>query len=139
MDLQELKARINADEGYMRFNGMEVTELSSGYCEVRAPVGPEKLNPHGIAHGGLLFSLCDTAAGVAATTLGRSVVSRAAEIHFLHPAMGRAVTAKGRVDDAGAHMAYCTAEAFDETGEKLVSASFEMFFIQRPYQHEGEA
>ena len=139
MELDELKARVNADEGYTRLNGMEVTALSPGYCEVRAAVGREKLNPHGIAHGGLLFTLCDTAAGVAATTLGRNVVSRAADIHFLHPALGGTLTARGRVADAGGHMACCTAEVLDDRGEILATASFEMFFIQGPGQADQGA
>ena len=139
MDLEELKARVNAGEGYMRFNGLEVTELSPGYCEVRAAVGREKLNPHGIAHGGLLFTLCDTAAGVAATTLGRSVVSRTADIHFLHPAPEGTLTARGRVADAGGHMACCTAEVLDGEGKVLAAASFEMFFIQGPFRPGQDA
>ena len=133
-DLEELKRKVNADDGYMRFNGIEVTDLAKGYCRCRAPLGQEKNNPHGIAHGGFLFSVCDTAAGVAGTTLGRSVVGRSADIHFLKPGRGGYVTAEGRVVEAGRTTGLCQVEMRDDRGELIVSASFELYFIDhRPH------
>ena len=131
LDLDELQERINSEEGFARHNGIRVTSLEKGRCTCAATVTDKVQNPHGVAHGALLFGLCDTAAGVAATSLGRSVVSRAADFHFLRPAEG-AVTAVGRVVSAGAHMAYCAAEVYDESGVLLAAGSFEMFYLTEP-------
>lgn len=130
MELDELKARVNADEGYMRLNGMEVTALAPGYCEARAPMGPDKANPHGMAHGGYLFTLCDMTAGVAATTLGRKVVGRTASIHFLHPGEGSGFTAKGRVVQSGRHMALGRVDVFDDRQTLIATADVEMFYLE---------
>ena len=128
-DLQRLKASVNAGEGFMRMLGIEVTALEPGYCECRAPLGPEKNNPHGIAHGGFLFTVCDTAAGVAGTTLGRGVVGRTADIHFLRPGTGAYVTARGRVTEAGRTMGLCQVELFDDRDQLIVTGSFELYFL----------
>lgn len=134
-DLDELREKINAEEGFARHNGIRVTSLEKGRCTCAATVTEKVQNPHGVAHGALLFGLCDTAAGVAATSLGRSVVSRSADFHFLRPAEG-AVTAVGRVVSAGLHMAYCAAEVYDEAGELLAAGSFEMYFLQGPLKRD---
>ena len=131
-DLEKLKERVNADEGYMHFLGIEVTDLAEGYCQCRAPLGPEKNNPHGIAHGGFLFTICDTVAGIAGTSLGRGVVGRSADIHFLRPGRGTAFTGKGRVVQAGHTTALCAVELYDDRDELIVSADFELFFLNRP-------
>ena len=126
---EELKARINSDNGFMSYNGITVAEVGKGECLCQVEVGQNGLNPHGIAHGGLLFTLCDTAAGIAASTTGRKVVSRASDMHFLHPGLPGVLTARGQVVQAGSRTALCTAEVRDEKGELVATASFEMFFL----------
>ncbi len=128
-DLEQLKQKMNAQGGYMAFNGIEVTRLEPGYCEVRAPMGPEKLNPHGFAHGGYLFTLCDTVAGMAAVTGGRSVVGRSADIHYLSPAGGDFLTARARIVREGRHMCLGSVELYDGHGKLAVTACVEMFFV----------
>ena len=128
-DLEKLKEKVNADEGYMRLLGIEVTDLAEGFCRCRAPLGPEKNNPHGIAHGGFLFSVGDTAAGIAGTTLGRTVVGRSADIHFLRPGTGAFVTAEGRVAEAGRTTGLCQVELYDEQGTLICAGSYELYFL----------
>ena len=101
MDLEKFKDLVNSREGYMRFNGIEVTRLEPGFCEARAPMGPDKTNPHGMAHGGFLFTLCDSVAGIAASTRGRNVVGRSADIHYIHPGDGEYLTARATVVHEG--------------------------------------
>ncbi len=132
MDLEKLKEKVNADEGFMRFNGIEVTHLEPGCCQCRARMEKNKENPHGIAHGGFLFTICDTVAGIAGTSLGRGVVGRSADIHFLRPGRGTAFTGKGRVVQAGHTTALCAVELYDDRDELIVSADFELFFLNRP-------
>ncbi len=130
-DFEKMRQSINAREGFTRHNGIEVLSIEQGLCRCSVEVTPEERNPHDTAHGGLLFAICDTAAGIAATTQGRSVVSRAADFHFLHPATGT-VTAVGRVVSAGYTMAYCTAEVYDKAGRILAAGSFEMYYLKEP-------
>ena len=128
MDLEKFKEHVNAREGYMRLNGIEVTRLAPGFCEARAPMGPDKTNPHGMAHGGFLFTLCDSVAGIAAST-GRNVVGRSADIHYIHPGDGKYLTARATVVHEGLHMALATVELYNDREQLIVTAQVEMFFI----------
>ena len=92
-DLEQLKRQINAENGFIRHIGVAVTEIGEGFCRCETVLGEDGLNPHGVAHGGLLFTMCDTAAGVAATAAGRKVVSRAGDIHYLLPGRPGPLTA----------------------------------------------
>ena len=129
MDLEKFKDLVNSREGYMRFNGIEVTKLEPGFCEARAPMGPDKTNPHGMAHGGFLFTLCDSVAGIAASTRGRNVVGRSADIHYLRPGDGAYVTARATVVHEGLHMALADVKLYNDREELIVTAQVEMFFI----------
>lgn len=131
MDLEQLKQRVNDDGGYMRFLGIRATEVADGYCECRAPLGPDKNNPHGIAHGGFLVSVCDTAAGIAGTTLGRKVVGRSMDFHFLRPGRGAYVTARARVVQAGRTSGLCPVELYDEAEQLIATGSFELHFLDQ--------
>ena len=49
--------------------GLEITERRGGHCTVACRTGENHLNPYGIVHGGLLFTMMDVAGGYAARTL----------------------------------------------------------------------
>ena len=118
-------------QGFTGLCGLKITEASEGCCTVRCDISPQHLNPLGIAHGGLVFTLMDTAAGVAAATVcppGKRGVPRSAGTHFLRPAVSGRVTAEGRVLKAGRSMALIQGEARDESGELINHGDFEIFY-----------
>ena len=49
--------------GFTGYCGLEFTEVSEERCVITCPLRPELLNPGGIAHGGLIATLTDVAAG----------------------------------------------------------------------------
>src|SRR3954451_23641986 len=66
--------------------GIEVLERGPGSGRVRLTVGPDMINGHGLAHGGLVFALADTAFACACNGWGPTTVAAGAEISFLAPA-----------------------------------------------------
>ncbi len=129
MDLEKLKEKVNNDKGYMAYNGIRVTELDTGYCQCWVELSENKTNPHGIAHGGFLFAVCDSIAGIAGTTLGRSVVGRSADIHFLRPGRGSGFTGKARIVEAGRTTGLCAVELYDDSDTLVTTGSFELYFL----------
>ena len=123
-------ARPDPLEGFGRFCGLEPVEIGEGVCSYRCQIGEKHLNPHGFAHGGILFTLMDTAAGAAAGTLHRNVVTQCGGVHFLRPAMPGLVTATARVLKSGRHTALLIAEVFDEQGKRLSYGDFEIFYVK---------
>ncbi|WP_280908455.1 hydroxyphenylacetyl-CoA thioesterase PaaI [Streptomyces sp. SAI-117] len=66
--------------------GIELLEHGEGTAELRMTVTPAMVNGHGIAHGGYLFLLADTAFACACNSHGPVTVAAGADIDFVAPA-----------------------------------------------------
>ena len=65
--------------------GIELVDAGPGRARVRMTVRPDMVNGHDIAHGGLIFTLADTAFACACNSWGPVTVAAGAEISFLAP------------------------------------------------------
>jgi acyl-CoA thioesterase len=74
-----------ADEA-SRALGIELLETGRGSAVLRMTVTPRMVNGHGIAHGGYLFLLADTAFACACNSHGPLTVAAGADITFVAPA-----------------------------------------------------
>jgi len=68
--------------------GIRVVEIRPGYAKATMLVRDDMLNGHASCHGGLIFSLADTAFAFSCNSHGGTVVAAAASIDFLAPAQG---------------------------------------------------
>ena len=66
--------------------GIEIEAAREGYASVRMLVRPDMANGHGIAHGGMIFALADTAFAYACNSRNMTAVAAHASISFLSPA-----------------------------------------------------
>lgn len=128
LDMDIFKAYMNEAEGFNRHNGIRFTVVEEGYCECEVDMTKQSLNPQGVAHGSLLFALCDCVTGMATATTGRSMLTQSAGIHFLRPGTGGRLTARSRLVKNGRRTALCLGEVFDEDGKLLVTSEFEVFY-----------
>lgn len=86
------------------------------------------LNPLGIAHGGVLFSLMDITMGMAARTVGKQVVTLEMNINYVSPAnLVDKVKAIGKIVHAGNKTTVAVCEAYTEEG-RLLAVARETFF-----------
>ena len=65
---------------------LEIEEAREAYARVRMLVRPDMTNGHGIAHGGMIFALADTAFAYACNSRNVTAVAAHASISFLSPA-----------------------------------------------------
>ena len=128
LDMEKFKTYMNEAGGFNRHNGIVFTVVEEGYCECTVDMTPQSLNPQGVAHGSLLFALCDCVTGMATATTGRSMLTQSATIHFLRPGTGGRLTARSRLIKNGRTTALCTGEVFDENDRLLVTSQFEIFY-----------
>ena len=75
----ERQARANvrraiAADAYARHLGLELVASGAGWATVQMTVGPQHLNFNGGCHGGAIFSLADTALGMACNADGEIAV-----------------------------------------------------------------
>ena len=66
--------------------GIELLSVEGGTATVRMRVTEAMVNGHGIAHGGYLFLVADTAFACACNSHGPVTVAAAADITFVAPA-----------------------------------------------------
>lgn len=72
-----------AQDAYSQWLGIEILESEIGRCKVAMRVRPEMLNSMNKAHGGIAYSLADTAFGFAANTHGKFAVSIETSINHI--------------------------------------------------------
>ena len=78
-------AAMWADDRASQVLGMEILEVGPGRAVVRMTVREDMVNGHAIGHGGLTFTLADSAFAFACNSYGRTTVAAAAEIRFRRP------------------------------------------------------
>jgi acyl-CoA thioesterase len=77
--------------------GMELLEAGDGTATVRMAISAAMVNGHGIAHGGYVFMLADTAFACASNSKGPVTVAAGADITFVAPVYrGDALVASAR-------------------------------------------
>lgn len=77
--------------------GMTLVSAADGSATVALRIGADMVNGHGIAHGGYLFMLADTAFACACNSHGPVTVAAAADITFIAPVRaGDLLTARAR-------------------------------------------
>ena len=63
------------NDAFTQWLGIEVVEVKDGYCELKMTVRKEMLNGFQIAHGGIAYSLADSALAFASNSHGRKSLS----------------------------------------------------------------
>lgn len=66
--------------------GMAIAEVTPGTSRLTMLVRQDMVNSHAICHGGMLFTLADTAFAYACNSYNRNTVASACSIDFLAPA-----------------------------------------------------
>lgn len=75
--------KMLSQDAYSQWLGIEILECEIGRCKVAMTVRPEMLNSMQKAHGGITYSLADTAFGFAANTHGKFAVSIETSINHI--------------------------------------------------------
>ena len=88
---------MRAAEGTGPAWGIEIEEAREGYARIRMTVTATMLNGHGIAHGGMIFALADTAFAYACNSRNVTSVAAQASVVFLDSAReGEVLIAEAR-------------------------------------------
>lgn len=79
-------ARMYAGDQAAKALGISIDEVAPGRATARMRVTGDMTNGHGIAHGGYIFLLADTAFAYACNSYGPVTVAQACQVTFLRPA-----------------------------------------------------
>src|SRR5690348_7796195 len=82
---------------YSQWLGIEVLEIKEGYSKIRMEVRKEMINGFGIVHGGIAFSLGDSAFAFACNNRNNLSVALDTSINFTKPVhVGDVLTAEAK-------------------------------------------
>lgn len=86
----ELAARVaaalHAQAGAAKAWGIAIEEVREGYARVSMVVRADMLNGHEVCHGGMIFSLADTAFAYACNSRNIHTMAQQASVVFVAPA-----------------------------------------------------
>jgi len=68
--------------------GMEIIAMAPGHAEVTMPIQPWMLNGHQTCHGGMIFSLADSAFAFACNSDNHATVAAGCSIDYIQPGRG---------------------------------------------------
>lgn len=80
---EKIPYKMLSQDAYSQWLGIEILESEIGRCKVGMTVRKEMLNSIKKAHGGISYSLADTAFGFAANTHGKYAVSIETSINHI--------------------------------------------------------
>ena len=82
---------------FSQWLGIEILEIREGYSKIKMTVRPEMINGFGIVHGGVAFSLADSAFAFACNNRNNLSVALDTSINFTKPVhVGDILTAEAR-------------------------------------------
>jgi uncharacterized protein (TIGR00369 family) len=108
------------------FIGSEIKRKEAGRAEVSLELAPHHTNRLGVAHGGVICSLLDTALGTAVFSAIADdwwCVTTSLSIQFLDSARRGRLVAEGRVERQSDKVAFAAGELRDATGKVIATAS----------------
>lgn len=125
MDYERLRAFRNEKNRFGNRLGIFVEELRPGYARAVKTVTEEDLNPVDVPHGGVYFSLADTACGSAMVAYGTVCVTINCSFSFLKSAqVGDTLTAEARELQSGRSVCVLEARVTGPAEELLAVGTF---------------
>lgn len=80
---QQVVQHMMHHDAFSNWLGIEVLDVQEGYSKIKMIVRPEMVNGFGIAHGGIAFSLADSAFAFACNNRNNLSVALDTSINFL--------------------------------------------------------
>ncbi|MFA7695255.1 MAG: hotdog fold thioesterase [Methanoregula sp.] len=102
---------------FARLLDMHILEAHDGFARVEMDC-TGKLNPHGAAHGGAVFSLADHAFGIASNFGKAQYTAVSVHIQYLAPAQGLLVAVAERLAANGTYETFCVT-VYDKGGRTV--------------------
>lgn len=114
---------------FVRFLGIELGELKRGEATLHLEIRDELRRNNGVAHGGVVASLVDTAAAFATLTLvepDQTTTTIDLTVHYLRPLLEGRATAHARIVRAGRRVLVISVDVFDDA-EVLAATALSSF------------
>lgn len=132
MDAEKFMQQVKVENnGFIRHNGIRIVSVDEEKSVLEADVTEKSCNVWGIVHGGLLYAMADTAAGVLVRAkYERKNVTLDGSISYLRStADAKKLTAVAHEVRAGRRVCFLEVDVMNETGVQVARAQINMYFV----------
>ena len=136
-DLIEAALRGGAEPPpYFGLLGMRCTSIGNGTADFEMPASADHYNPNGVAHGGAISSLADSAMGFAVFSTcgpGETFTTAQLQVNFIRPVTVASglLRSTGRVVNRGQQLVVAEADVFDQQNQLIARATSTNVILQR--------
>lgn len=112
--------------------GMRAKSVGDGQARFELRVEAKHLNPNGVLHGGVIYSLADTAMGAALFSRldpGEQCATLEIKMSYLAPVTAGSIAADAAVVQRTKRIGVIEAKVFDD-GDRLIALATGTFYIQ---------
>jgi acyl-CoA thioesterase len=131
---EQVVGAMVASDAFSRWLGIELIEVAPRRSTCRLTVREEMVNGFGVTHGGIAFSLADSAFAFACNTHGMVTVSIENSITYPAPiAVGDVLTAVAQEDAASGRLSYYSAAVRNQRNEIVALFRGTAFKTAKPH------
>lgn len=131
-DLTQLaKQLVKECHGFIEANNYEVLKVEEHYCELQGTITNTSTNHLGVAHGGYIFGLADTAAGIASMTDQRTAVTISSNIEYYKTAKTPTLKAIATCTKSGKTISFFEVNIYDEEENLIAKANLSYCYIEK--------
>lgn len=114
--------------GYNKYNNFKLESCSNSEVILSVDLNSNLLNPYGIPHGGLIYSLADTACGINAHNVVPKAVTLNGDIDYLNVCKGSKIFAKSKILKSGKSIIFLECNIYDEL-DNLIGIMHTSYYI----------
>lgn len=135
MDFQKLADYRNTHNPFPQKLGIHVEEILLGYARATKTITEDDLNTAGMAHGGVFFSLSDTASGAALSSYGQRAVTLNVSYNYMRGAkLGDVLTAEARETKHGGSVCVYDVAVTNQNGILVSTGTLTFFLLDEKLQ-----
>lgn len=117
---KEVVSHMMEHDRFSQWLGIEVLEIKEGYSKIKMTIREEMVNGFGIIHGGVTFSLADSAFAFACNNRNQLSVALDTSINFIKPVhVGDELTAEAIEVHNGKSTGLYHIEIFNQKNHKV--------------------
>ncbi len=119
-----------SNDAFSKWLGVRVDLVKESSVEISCNITETMTNGFHVAHGGIVFSLCDSALAFHSNSWGRKALSIETSINHLSPIrVGEKITAKTSIIKVGKSIGNFLIEAYNQDDKKVAIMKGMVFYL----------
>lgn len=120
MSIENKINQVLSQDSASKMLGIELLSVADDSLEMGLTVTADMTNGYNICHGGIIFSLADTALAFACVALGETALTQSAQIDYISPALlGDKLRARSKVISRRKRNICCDIEVYNQKDELI--------------------